>query len=55
MENIIYATSYLYGIPPKYLTSYLILKNTLQSLKKSLIAEYSSYQIQFNSISPFPN
>lgn len=45
-------TSYLYGIPPKYLTSYLILKNTLQSIKKSLIAEYSSYQIQFNSISP---
>ena len=45
-------SSYLYGLPPKYLGNYLIVKNSLLSLKKSLVSEYSAFNLQFNSILP---
>ena len=45
-------TSYIKGVPPKFCTSYVTSKYALEGLMKSLVAEYSSFNIQINGISP---
>ena len=40
------------GVPPKFWTSYVTSKYALEGLMKSLVAEYSSFNIQINGISP---
>ena len=40
------------GVPPKFWTSYITSKYALEGLMKSLVAEYSSFGIQINGISP---
>lgn len=45
-------TSYTKGVPPKFCTSYVTSKYALEGLMKSLVAEYSSFGIQINGISP---
>lgn len=40
------------GVPPKFWTSYITSKYALEGLMKSLVAEYSGFNIQINGISP---
>ncbi len=45
-------SSVINGVPPKFWTSYVTSKYALEGLMKSLVAEYSSFNIQINGISP---
>ena len=45
-------SSVVKGIPPKFWTSYVTCKYALDGLLKSLVAEFSSFNIQINAISP---
>ncbi len=45
-------TSYVEGIPPKYISSYVSMKYCLLGLMKSLSAEYSGKGVTINGISP---
>lgn len=45
-------TSYTIGVPPKYLSSYIMTKYALMGLGKSLAAEYAEKNIQINMLSP---
>lgn len=49
---VIILTSYIVGTPPKFCTSYVVAKQALNGLIKSLTVEYSQYNIQINGISP---
>ena len=45
-------SSVVNGVPPKFWSSYVTCKYALEGLLKSLVAEYSSFNIQINAISP---
>lgn len=45
-------SSYVLGTPPKALSHYTVSKYALLGLAKSLAAEFASYNIQINSVSP---
>lgn len=45
-------SSVVNGVPPKFWTSYVTCKYALEGLLKSLVVEYSSFNIQINAISP---
>ena len=45
-------SSVVKGVPPKFWTSYVTCKYALDGLLKALVAEYSSFNIQINAISP---
>ncbi|MEG1945247.1 MAG: SDR family oxidoreductase [Oscillospiraceae bacterium] len=45
-------TSYCIGVPPKFLTSYIVCKYALEGLMKSLAAEYSDKGITVNGVAP---
>ncbi len=45
-------TSYNLGVPPKFLTSYIVCKYSLEGLMKSLAAEYAPKGITVNGIAP---
>ena len=49
---ILVLSSVINGVPPKFWTSYVISKYALEGLMKSLVSEYSSFNIQINGISP---
>lgn len=45
-------TSYVLGIPPKYTAAYVMAKDALRGLAKSLSADYASFGITVNCIAP---
>lgn len=45
-------SSFIIGVPPKFLTSYISMKYALLGLMKSLVSEYGNFNIQINAISP---
>ncbi|NLC78133.1 MAG: SDR family oxidoreductase [Ruminococcaceae bacterium] len=45
-------TSYNIGVPPKFLTNYVVCKYALEGLMKSLAAEYASKGITVNGTAP---
>lgn len=49
---VVVLTSYIVGVPPKFCTSYIVSKQALYGLIKSLTVEYGQYNIQINGISP---
>ncbi len=49
---VLMLTSYVLGVPPKYLSSYITVKYSLLGFTKALAAEYSSKGITVNAVSP---
>lgn len=45
-------TSYILGLPPKNMTAYVMAKESLQGLAKSLAVEYASAGVTVNCIAP---
>ena len=46
------ATEYTLGVPPKFLSNYIVSKYALVGIVKALASEYSGSGITFNAISP---
>jgi len=49
---VIMLSSYVLGVPPKYLAHYTTIKYAMLGLVKSLASEYDNKNIQVNAISP---
>lgn len=49
---LVVLSSYVFGVPPKYLSNYTSVKYAMLGLVKSLAAEYAEKNIQINSLSP---
>ncbi len=45
-------TSYILGVPPKNTAAYVMAKQALQALAKSLAAEYASFGVTVNCVAP---
>ena len=49
---VVMLTSYLNGMPPKFMEDYIITKYALLGLFKSIASDYSGKQININAVSP---
>ena len=49
---VVMLSSVVKSVPPKYLSSYVMVKSALQGLIRSLVAEYKEKKININTISP---